>query len=145
MVFFGQVVKQKCYISDVLLGTGVLGQLAVLTSCQVVVYWSACWADIMPGTGVLVSLLGRHHARYWCGQLARQTSCQVLVWSACWADIMPGTGVLVSLLGRHHARYWCGQLARQTSCQVVVYWSACWADIMPGTGVVSLRGRHHAR
>ena len=40
-------------------GTGVFGQLAVLTSYQVLVYWSACWADIMPGTGVLVSLLGR--------------------------------------------------------------------------------------
>ena len=79
MVFFGQVVKQKCYINDVLPGTGVLGQLAVLTSCQVLVYWSACWADIMPGTGVL----GRRHARYWC------------IWSACWADDMQDTGGVV--------------------------------------------------
>ena len=77
-------------------GTGVFGQLAVLTSYQVLVYWSACWADIMPGTGVLVSLLGRHHARYRCGQLAGQTSCQVLVyWSACWADDMQDTGDMV--------------------------------------------------
>ena len=66
MVFFGQVVKQKCYINDVLPGTGVLGQLAVLTSCQVLVYWSACWADIMQGTGVF-------------GQLAGQMTCKILV------------------------------------------------------------------